>query len=143
MTDVSADVHARVRGLSDEEFFSMLLRSVDARVVHGTTFPSFPDDQLQANFVGSSGKDALNEAYNFWRVLKSKASALGRPLGETSNVLDFGCGWGRYLRFLNKDTRADHLHGRGRQSRDRGPMQEAWRGWKFESDRTAGVASVP
>jgi len=111
MTDVSADVHARVRGLSDEEFFSMLLRSVDARVVEGTTFPSFPDDQLQANFVGSSGKDALNEAYNFWRVLKSKTSALGRPLGETSNVLDFGCGWGRYLRFLNKDTRADHLHG--------------------------------
>jgi len=111
MTGVSADVHARVRGLSDEEFFSMLLRSVDARVVQGTTFPSFPDDQLQANFVGSSGKDALNEAYNFWRVLKSKTSALGRPLGETSNVLDFGCGWGRYLRFLNKDTRADHLHG--------------------------------
>lgn len=111
MTDVSADVHARVRGLSDEEFFSVLLRSVDARKVDGTTFPAFPDGQLQANCVGSSGKNALTEGYNFWRLLKSKASALGRPLGETSNVLDFGCGWGRYLRFLNKDTRADHLHG--------------------------------
>jgi len=111
MTNALPDLQTLVRNLSDEEFFGLLLQSVESRVVKGVTFPAFPDENLQANFVGSTGKDALSEAYQFWRLLKSKASELGRPLGETSNALDFGCGWGRYLRFLNKDIRADHLYG--------------------------------
>jgi len=90
MTDVSADIHARVRELSDEEFFSMLLRSLDARVVQGTTFPSFPDDQLQANFVGSSGKDALNGVYSSRKPLRSGGHSAKPRMSSTSVAVGDG-----------------------------------------------------
>jgi SAM-dependent methyltransferase len=33
------------------------------------------------------------------------------PLGPDSRFLDFGCGWGRFLRFFWKDVGDDNLHG--------------------------------
>jgi SAM-dependent methyltransferase len=102
---------ARFRHLSDDQYFYLLMQSVASRVIQGVTFPGFPDDQIQATFVGSAGRQALFEANEFWRLLKSTAAGLGKPLGPDTRALDFGCGWGRYLRFLNKDVPSESLFG--------------------------------
>ena len=100
-----------IRDLPDEDYLGLLVRSLESRIVDGVTFPGFPTDVTQANFVGSSGQSALSEADVFWRYLKGAAGNLGHTLTRTSKVLDFGCGWGRFLRFLAKNVDARHLCG--------------------------------
>lgn len=110
MAPASTDL-SQFRDVSDDQYFYLLMQSVESRYVEGVTFPGFPDDQIQSTFVGSTGRQALFEAHEFWRLLKTTAAALGRPLGPDTRALDFGCGWGRYLRFLNKDVSSASLFG--------------------------------
>lgn len=105
------DFPEQIRGLSDRDYFALLVRSLESRTVEGATFPGFPQDVIQSNFVGSSGHQALEEARIFWTFLKETAADLGRPMTRSGNVLDFGCGWGRFLRFLAKEVDASHLFG--------------------------------
>jgi ubiquinone/menaquinone biosynthesis C-methylase UbiE len=36
---------------------------------------------------------------------------LGAPIARDTRLLDFGCGWGRFLRFFWKDVAPDNLYG--------------------------------
>jgi SAM-dependent methyltransferase len=99
------------RKLSDEDWTSILLRSVDDRVVDGVEFPSFPPASLQENFVGSSYATALKEAAAFYAFVKNESIRLGVPLAKGSKLLDFGCGWGRFLRFFWRDVDPPDLVG--------------------------------
>lgn len=101
----------RVSAISDEKWFDMLLKSIESRVVDGIKFPGFPDDSVQSQFVGSSNKNALTEGFQFYKLVKGYAQALGMPIEQNSKFLDFGCGWGRYLRFFWKDVDECNLFG--------------------------------
>jgi SAM-dependent methyltransferase len=92
--------------MTDEQWRDLLLESVSSTNVNGIEFPSFPDKAIQANFVGSAYEHALQEAFWFYKQLK-----LHSPLNENSKVLDFGCGWGRFLRFFMKDVSASNVYG--------------------------------
>lgn len=89
----------------------MLQRSVTEEVIDDITFPRFPDAGVQSTFVGSANENALQEAYNFYGFLKHKSVLMGTPVSSDSTVLDFGCGWGRYLRFFWKDVHVGNLYG--------------------------------
>lgn len=98
--------------LSDEEWFDLLLRSVNSRHVDGIEFPTFPAPELQSNFVGSSDESALQEGFKFYKLVKKFANSLGKPFDHrTSKFLDFGCGWGRYLRIFRKDFDPENMFG--------------------------------
>jgi SAM-dependent methyltransferase len=73
--------------------------------------PSLPDAKIQASFVGRAGDRALLQAFDAYRLFKSLAKKHGRPLDGQSRVLDFGCGWGRILRFFMRDVAPGHLLG--------------------------------
>lgn len=100
-----------IEHISDEKWFKMLLKSVNKRTVNGIRFPGFPDDSIQSQFVGSSNEAALREGFQFYSLVKGYAASLGMPLGKTTKVLDFGCGWGRYLRIFRKDIAEENLFG--------------------------------
>jgi SAM-dependent methyltransferase len=97
--------------LSDEEWLEMLRRSVTEEIVEGVKFPRFPDTGIQSTIVGSANEHALQEAYLFYCFVKSKSASIGAPVAPESTVLDFGCGWGRFLRFFWKDVDATNLYG--------------------------------
>ena len=80
-------------------------------VIDGIPFPRFPSPQQQANFVGSAYQDALKEAFNFYSLFRGYAAALGAPIARDTTLLDFGCGWGRFLRFFWKHVPPANLHG--------------------------------
>jgi SAM-dependent methyltransferase len=107
LTEV-ADHH---RALSNEEWASLLKRSIHTPVIDGVKFPRFPANELQRNTVGSSGEHALNEAYNFYNEMKRQSARLGLPVNLGSRVLDFGCAWGRFLRFFWRDVYSHNLMG--------------------------------
>lgn len=98
-------------GMSDSEWFEVLLKSLDRSVVDGIEMAGFPPEELQRQFVGMSGPQALNEAFNFYSEIKRYAGKLAQKLGRDSRILDFGCGWGRIIRFFLKDVTADNLYG--------------------------------
>jgi SAM-dependent methyltransferase len=97
--------------LSDEAWLATILSTLERREVRGVTLPGFPAPEVQQTFVGSSGEHALREGFHFYQVIRQSLEAEGAPLTRESKVLDFGCGWGRILRFFLRDVRADRLHG--------------------------------
>lgn len=97
--------------MSDEQWFETLVKSIENPIVNGVELPGFPPDQFQTVIVGSSGKQALQEAFNFYREVKHYASGLALKFDNSSRILDFGCGWGRIIRFFLKDINSDNLYG--------------------------------
>ena len=104
-------VPEKFRTLSDAQWTDLLVRSVRDPIIDGLEFPRFPAEVVQSQFVGSSNETALREASKFYSFVKSNARSLGAPIQDDSVLLDFGCGWGRFLRFFWKDVPADHIIG--------------------------------
>jgi len=53
----------------------------------------------------------LREAFVFYTLVKQSAAKARNPLRRESHFLDFGCGWGRFLRFFWKDVDECNLFG--------------------------------
>jgi SAM-dependent methyltransferase len=113
---------ARYRGLDDVSWRKVLetplndgignrIRRLVGRPMFDRDLPGFPEPALQAAYVGSSGQKTLDEAFCFYRAIKSRCRELGRPVSPEWRILDFGCGWGRMIRFYLKDVPAENLCG--------------------------------
>jgi SAM-dependent methyltransferase len=104
--------HDRVFGhLADDVWFSV---NTTAYRRYGTlrqVLPSLPDGQTQKNFIGNEGDAALQEAFRAYQVISRLSALCGRPITRESTILDFGCGWGRILRFFMRDVPTPQLHG--------------------------------
>jgi ubiquinone/menaquinone biosynthesis C-methylase UbiE len=97
--------------LSDDAWLRALLQSINDREVDGQRFPGFPDEYIQKNFVGGSYENTIHEAFSFYRLMKAWAVVRNHPFQYEKSFLDFGCGWGRYLRFFWKDIAQENLYG--------------------------------
>jgi SAM-dependent methyltransferase len=73
--------------------------------------PSLPDEELQNRFTGSSGDVTLREAFRTYSLVKRLAKSACIPIGPTTRILDYGCGWGRTIRFFLKDVAPANLWG--------------------------------
>ena len=101
----------RLRRLSDQGWLELLKESVLSRVVAGIMLPGFPSADLQIQFTGSANTQTLQEAFGFYSLVKDSCARLGKPIGLASRLLDFGVGWGQFLRFFMKDINSDNLYG--------------------------------
>ena len=104
-------LYNEIKSLNDSEWHQLLLKSVDDATLGGVKLPGFPSEDFQKIFVGSSGKEALAEAFGFYREVKRAAAAMGQSVTERSTLLDFGVGWGRMLRYFAKDMPEKQLSG--------------------------------
>lgn len=71
--------------------------------------PGFAPEARQYQFAGAAGDDTMRDAFSFYHFVKS----LVRQHASTplTSVLEFGCGWGRIIRFFLKDVEPDKLWG--------------------------------
>ena len=97
-----ATAYWRNRRFRDDDWLRVLLDSIEGRAP--VPMPRFPPPELQAGFVGSSNQSAIYEAWNFYLLMTQTRRTLGTPLRPWSNVLDFGCGWGRFARMFLRDV---------------------------------------
>jgi SAM-dependent methyltransferase len=75
-----------------------LLKHADGS--YDAALPLLPPTDIQAQFVGSALRPAFEEAYLFYSTFMQYSDALGMPFGQpAASFLDFGCGWGRFLRY--------------------------------------------
>ena len=98
-------------GVDDERWLWYNTASSRRFATFRSILPTLPDEQTQIDFIGSAGDAALGEAFNTYVLIKTLAAKHGRPIDRTTKILDFGCGWGRTLRFFMKDVPAAQLTG--------------------------------
>ena len=71
--------------------------------------PGYPADDVQLRFAGASGDDTLRDAFRFYQLARRLAASHG--VSHLDSVLEFGCGWGRIIRFFLRDVERQHLWG--------------------------------
>lgn len=108
---LGSDFDNLVSPLSDVELLHLFIQSCSQTKINGIPVPMFPPEEIQQQFVGASYEHALYEAYLFYRLVKTYAHNLSVPLNKERKILDFGCGWGRIIRFFFKDVRDENLLG--------------------------------
>jgi SAM-dependent methyltransferase len=99
------------RGADDDFWFWLNTEGYRQSERLRSILPSLPDDDLQVNTIGSSGDNALKEAFGAYGLFTGLFRAHVGALGEGTRVLDFGCGWGRMLRFFLRDVDQANLWG--------------------------------
>lgn len=97
--------------LSQEQWFRVLKRSQSQSLLAGVSMPLFPPQQLQTDTHGTSGSGAINEAAKYFRLIDRYCESEGLSITAATRVLDFGCGWGRMLRFFLNRVDAANLYG--------------------------------
>jgi ubiquinone/menaquinone biosynthesis C-methylase UbiE len=98
-------------GVSNQEWLSLLQRSVCEPFINGVEFPRFPHSSVQLGYNGAADEEGMLRAYGFWTYADGYARALGRPPGPQTRVLDVGCGWGRVTRLFGRDVPAENIVG--------------------------------
>ena len=83
--------------MTDDQWLETLQASVATPVIEGVVFPAFPDPDLQSRIHGSSGTQAVFEAFDFYLFVRERLGG-SRRLSPDTRLLDFGCGYGRMLR---------------------------------------------
>ena len=73
--------------------------------------PSLPPEALQAGIATCSGDVALAQGFEAYELFKRLLGEHGRPLKASDAVLDFGCGWGRIIRYFVRDVEPENLWG--------------------------------
>ena len=73
--------------------------------------PAMPDEDVQVRLTGSKGDRTLSEGFQAYKLFKRLFEENVGRLATCEGVLDFGCGWGRILRFFLKDLEPSKLWG--------------------------------
>lgn len=98
-------------GIDDDYWFWLNTSGRGTRAARAAEVPDLPAQELQSRYTGVHGYETLRQGYSSYlqfRALFQQFS--GRPIGEAT-ILDFGCGWGRILRFFMRDVSRNQLHG--------------------------------
>ncbi|MDX2264815.1 MAG: class I SAM-dependent methyltransferase [Hyphomicrobiales bacterium] len=110
MTKSSATYLEKYKNMTDLEWRDLIIQN-SRSLNPDPSLPRFPPEHIQKQFVGGSYDHTMREAFNFYAYFKNRAEELGQPFAPDSAFLDFGCGWGRFLRLFVRDFNADNLHG--------------------------------
>jgi SAM-dependent methyltransferase len=99
------------QGTSDRYWYWVLARGWQANPALRGVIPGLPSERIQQNWTGSAGDATLREGYDFYRLVRDLARKHQRDIRPDSRVLDFGCGWGRMIRFFLRDVDSPNLVG--------------------------------
>ncbi len=72
--------------------------------------PQFPSAEIQAAWAGSSGHTLMNQSLAFVKTIVCTYNEIGAGNLSKSEILDFGCGWGRIIRLLPKYVPTNNIY---------------------------------
>lgn len=92
--------------ISDYEWFEANLNPQEYRSLLDIAIPDLPSDEVQLRFTGRTGRENLQQAFDFYKFVLANVPEHGM---DQQSVLDFGGGWGRILRFFLREFSAERL----------------------------------
>jgi SAM-dependent methyltransferase len=93
--------------VNDAEWFEIQFNPAVAREKYGIVLPTIPADDVQVGFTGLTGRNNLEQAFNFYLYARS-ISQINKK--TQARILDFGGGWGRVARFFLRDTQPEYIY---------------------------------
>lgn len=105
------NLYTLFNGISDDFWFWIYTKGYTYQPKLHQILPSMPEERLQLQFTGISGYETLEQAFSFYRLLKTSIVKQGLTIKSNSKILDFGCGWGRITRFFLKDLPESNIYG--------------------------------
>ena len=107
-----ADIYQVFNQLYDDDLWNiLLLRNYTKYQNILNLLPEWPSPELQRSWVGNHGFDLSHQTLSFYKKAKEYYRIFGRRQVAEANILDFGCGWGRILRYFAKDVPNNQLFG--------------------------------
>lgn len=73
-------------------------------------FPTMPIDKVQDDWTGTHGELLLKQTIEFVKTLNSGYATISGKKLTKSKILDYGCGWGRITRLLNKYVLEENIY---------------------------------
>jgi ubiquinone/menaquinone biosynthesis C-methylase UbiE len=74
--------------------------------------PGLPKDkQLEFAVVTLKGEENLTQGFGVYQLIKKTYEKYAGTLSSCAAILDFGCGWGRIIRFFLRDVNPARLFG--------------------------------
>jgi SAM-dependent methyltransferase len=98
-------------GIDDETWLWMNTTGRRRRKAIARLLPEMPEISIHEMYTGSSGDQTLGEGFKAYRLFKKCYETHVGPIESCCAVLDFGCGWGRTIRFFSKDVEPEKLLG--------------------------------
>jgi len=100
-----------LKNMSNKELLYLFLNFKTIGDEFKEFIPGLPPDEMQRNWTGTSGKATLLDALRFFQLLSDCSVKYGERINETTKILDFGCGWGRIIRYFMRDVSHNNLYG--------------------------------
>ena len=97
-------------GISDDFWFWLHTEGLKKNAALKRILPGFPNDETQTMFTGAAGEQTLREAYHYYKIFRDQYQKYRGDISE-ARMLDFGCGWGRIIRFFLKDIEPSRIWG--------------------------------
>lgn len=103
--------HEIFYGVSDQFWYWLITEGTRRNERLADILPKFPDEFTQETFTGSKGDATLNEAFIYYKLFKKFYKQHRGNIADVNAMLDFGCGWGRFIRFFIKDVDSEKIWG--------------------------------
>jgi 2-polyprenyl-3-methyl-5-hydroxy-6-metoxy-1,4-benzoquinol methylase len=98
-------------GISDGFWFWLCTEGCRTIPSLKTLLPGMPPDDVQLLFSGDKGVPVLREGFSAYALFRDLYESHVGPIADCAGVMDFGCGWGRIIRFFLKDVDPSRLFG--------------------------------
>lgn len=97
--------------VDDEYWYWLLTEGCRKNAVLRDILPGMPEEQVQLQSNGLSGDVALRDAFDIYMLFKKIYEEHCGSISHCDNILDFGVGWGRVIRFFLKDLEPEKIWG--------------------------------
>jgi SAM-dependent methyltransferase len=103
--------HVLFGGVSED--FWLWLNTAGCRIIPGltTVLPALPDKNLQLSTGPDTGNACVERGFKEYTLFKRIFETNNGALARCEAILDFGCGWGRLIRYFLKDVEPSRLCG--------------------------------
>ena len=98
-----------LRSFTEEEWFWVNTEGRRQFPELRALLPGLPDEKIQSGFTGGTGDVTLREGFNAYQLFKRLFEGNVGTFEGRRTILDFGCGWGRIIRFFLKDVEGENL----------------------------------
>jgi SAM-dependent methyltransferase len=110
-SNLPQEPHDLFRGIGDGFWFWLNTEGCRISPTLRNILPTMPEEDVQLRFTGDKGDAVMSDGFATYRLFRNLYEHHVGPIAHCENILDFGCGWGRIIRFFLKDIEPSRLLG--------------------------------